>query len=117
MCGDVAQRQRAAQAGEQLVECPVLRFLEGAVVRAFELDADGEVVARGASAPGGRAGMPSAPVHRDELDEAPVAPDEKVSGYFHPLDLAEIRMRPGVETVGEEFLDAVAAVLAGGQTD
>ena len=43
--GDVAQRQRLAQAPHELLERSVLRLVEGAVVGAFELDADREVVA------------------------------------------------------------------------
>ena len=50
MGSEVSQRQRRAQARDQLLERAVLRFVESAVVAAFELDADGEVVAGAAAA-------------------------------------------------------------------
>jgi len=47
----------------------------------------------------------------------PVAAHEKVSGHSHGGDFLEIRVRPGIEAVGEEALDRVAAVFAGRQAD
>src|ERR1044071_7357102 len=67
--GEIAQRQRAAQPCDQRAERAVLRFLEGRVVSSFELDADREVVARAAAAPGRNPGVPRAAIHRDELDQ------------------------------------------------
>src|SRR2546430_6762355 len=53
------------------------------------------------SAPARRAGMPRAPLHRHELQQLAVAPDEKVRRQLQSRDVAEIRMRGGVEPVGD----------------
>ena len=41
----------------------------------------------------------------------------KCDETFSPLDFLEVRVRVGVEAVGEQPLDRVAAVLAGRQAD
>src|SRR2546430_16895409 len=69
------------------------------------------------SAPARRAGVPRAPLHRHELQQLAVAPDEKVRRQLQSRDVAEIRMRGGVEPVGEQPLDRVAAVLPPRQAD
>src|SRR5205085_10194419 len=58
--GDVAQRNVLAQNVNQFTQPRVLRGGEFRFVGAFQLHADGEIVASRASAPARRAGMPGA---------------------------------------------------------
>src|SRR5688572_7605133 len=95
----------------------VLRGLEWLLLGALELNADGEVVAAVAAAPGGDPGVPRAALRRHELDHRAVAPDEKVSRHSQFADFPEIGMRLRVEAVGEQALDRVAAVLPRRQAD
>src|SRR5438034_11484431 len=115
--GDVAQRECSFQTVNQLDQARVLSVGEGGIVRAFELDADREIVAPLAAAPARDAGMPGAARDRHELHELAVAPHEEVRRDAQLRDLAEIRVRFRVEAIGEEALDRVAAVLPRRQAD
>jgi hypothetical protein len=45
--------------------------------------------------------VPGAQCARDELDQRAVAPDQEVRGDAHSRERAEIRMRAGIEPIGE----------------
>src|SRR6185436_18142014 len=98
-------------------QAAVLRVFERTVVDAFELDADGEVVAPLTPAPAGGAGVPGALVHRNELDQRAVAAHQEMRRHLERMNLAEIRVRLRIEAVGEQALDRVAAVLPRRQAD
>src|SRR6185369_2753086 len=95
----------------------VLRLGEGHVVRAFELDADGEIIAAGPSLPLGGARMPGAVTGEDVLAQLAVTPDEEVRGNLEALDLLEVGMRQGIEAVLEERVDPRAAEFTGRERD
>src|SRR5712664_3153028 len=79
MSGDVAQGQREAKASYERCELVVLAILERRLVRALELDADREIVAALAAAPGRGAGVPGAPLDWDELQQLAVPAHQEVS--------------------------------------
>jgi len=95
------QRIVAAQLSEQPIEGPILDALEGGMVAALELDADGEVVAVLPPQPVRNAGVPCPPRARNELDQLAVTADEEVGRYPQGVDLTKIRMRFGIEAIGE----------------
>lgn len=61
--------------------------------------------------------MPGAPVGVDEADRLAVAADEVMRRHAQMRDGGVVRVRGGIERVGEELLDAGAAELVGGEAD
>src|SRR5437868_12680477 len=100
MRGDVAQRQPGFQPKNQTGQPGILCTGERTVLGALELDADREIIAARATAPGRGAGVPGTALDRDELDQLAVPADEEVRRHPHAGDLAEIRMCLRVEAVG-----------------
>ncbi len=98
-------------------ETAVLGIGIGNVVSTFQLDADGIVVAPFAPAKRGNAGMPRAMIEGDELDDFTVAPDQRVRGDAHVLDLAKVGMPGSVEPIGEKIDNAGPAELPRRQAD
>src|SRR5512134_712335 len=109
----VARLQRSRETGEP----SVLRGSKPRIVRAFELNADGEIVAARAPLPARVARVPRAAAARHELEKLAVATDEKVRGYLSARDRCVVRMRGGIEPVGEELGDARPAELPRRQAD
>src|SRR5690606_28072215 len=52
-----------------------------------------------------------------KLDQAAVPPYEEMRGYLELVDFGKIGVCLRVEAIGEQLDDAVAAILAGRQTD
>lgn len=95
----------------------VLPVGEGLEVTAFKLDANGEVVAARATAPGRDAGVPCTFVTRHELYDLAVAPHQKMGRHPNPFDLFIKGVFRMIQRVGKEPLDCVAAIFSGRQTD
>ena len=93
----VARLERAREGGKP----PVLRVRERCFARAFELDADGKIIAMRAPLPARLARVPRAPAARHELVEIAVASNQEVSGNFRAGDRRIKRVRGGVKPVGE----------------
>ena len=93
----------------------VLDRLVRDVVRAFDLDPDGEIVAAGPATPRRFARVPRTPCAGDELHERPVPANEVVRRDAQGGDGGECGMRGRVEPVREETLDRIAAELTGRQ--
>jgi hypothetical protein len=70
-------------------------------IGAFELDTNGKIIASLAALPRRCSSVPGAQCARDELDQRAVAPDQEVRGDAHSRERAEIRMRAGIEPIGE----------------
>src|SRR5688500_6517365 len=102
---------------KKLCELQVLRSGEDVIVGAFELDADGKVVAAAAAAPRRGAGVPGAARDGNELYGLAVAADQEVARDLEFNNFFEIRVRGRVKTVREQPLDRVPAVLPGRQAD
>ena len=117
MAGQVSNRVVLQQGGTHAGQGFVLRFFEHPAVDAFELNANGVVVAVVASAVAGCTGMPGTLVATDKLAQVPIAADEKVRGHLHAFDAFEIRMRVPIQRIGEQALDLVTAKLPGWQAD
>ena len=109
----VAARERPDEPGQHCV----LRARIRDVVATLELDSDREIIAALPAAPGRLPGMPRALAARHELDQRAVAPDEEVRRHAQFGDRREIRVCAGIEAVGEQPFDGVAAELAGRQRD
>lgn len=93
----IARLDRAREDGKP----PVLRVRERCCARAFELDADGKIIALRAPLPARLARVPRARAARHELVELSVAADQEVSGNFRARDRRVKRVRGGVKLVGE----------------
>ena len=115
MAGDVLDGMLLPQEADEPGQGRILRRSERDFVAAFEFDADREVVAASGAAPARFAGVPGAQAARHELHEPAVAPDQEVGGDAQRLDFPVVGMRVGIQGVGEQALDAVAAELARGQ--
>jgi len=76
--GDAFDRKGGAQREGQFVQHGILRVGEWHVVTAFQLDADGKIVAARPALPNGYARVPGALQNRNELDELTLAADVKV---------------------------------------
>src|SRR5690606_38869814 len=113
----VAQAVAPAQDGDGRREAGVLALGEAVALVADELDADREVVAARPAEQARCAGMPGAVVAGDELHQLSPPPDQQVRGHAHALEVGEGRMRPQVEPVAEERLDAAQAEAPGRQAD
>jgi len=109
----MAREERAGELDERVV----LRLGEGNVVGAFELDADGEIVAALAPVPRRGACMPRAIVGRNVLAQLPVAANEEMRGDLESVDLPEVFVLPRIEAVLEERVDPGAPELARRQRD
>ena len=57
----------------------VLGVLKGQIVAALELDADGKIIAARSAVPARHASVPGAPPAAHELQQSPVATDQKMS--------------------------------------
>src|SRR3954470_5983995 len=117
MRGDVAQRPPGFQRRNQTGQAGILCTSERTALGALKLDADREIIAARAAAPGRGAGVPGTALDRDELDELAVPADEEVRRHPHAGDLAEILMRLRIEPVGEQALDRLAAEFTRRQAD
>src|SRR5690606_666691 len=110
-------RVGAAEGADDADQDVVLAVRIGQGIAAFQLDDDGEIVAGGAPAPAGLAGMPGAPAEGDVLDELAVASDDEMRRDFEPAQALKIRMGVMIEGVGEQLVDVRTAELGGRQTD
>src|SRR5574341_442452 len=93
---DVADRVARFQRARETGEPSVLRGGKRRIVRALELDADGEIVAARAPSPTRVARVPCAAAARHELEKLSVAADQKVRGYLRARDRRVVRMRGGI---------------------
>jgi len=112
---DGGDRIMATKAVQKPIQAAVLAGGVGRVVAAFQFDADGEIVATGAALPLRDAGVPGALSAGDALDEPTVAADHEMRRHPEPRQRRVQRVGGGVERVGKEFQDVVAAEIAGRQ--
>lgn len=85
MPGDTLNRIVLAQTLCQSDQNFILCISERRGVAAFELDADGEIIAAFAALPVRGTRMPGALAARHELNQGAVAADEKMRGNFQAL--------------------------------
>lgn len=115
--GDIGDRVARGQRARKFRQPSVLRVSEGRRTGAFQLDADGKIVAARPALPARVARMPRAPGAGNELDQFTVTADEEVSGYPGARNSGVERVRLRVEAVGEEFDDARPAEFSRRQAD
>jgi hypothetical protein len=95
----------------------ILTVRIGDVVGAFQLDADGEVIA---FRPPLEAGSPRVPGSTGQgyiLDELPVAPNQEMGGYPQVGDARKVWVCARVQTVVKQVVDPPPAELARGETN
>src|SRR5688572_13939817 len=115
--GERTQRQARTEFAHQSRQAAVLRDFEGPVVDAFEFDADGKIVAALAPAPARSAGVPGARLERHELDQLAITANQEMRRHAHAGQAGERSMRGGIQAVGEQPFDGVAAESAARQAD
>jgi hypothetical protein len=103
--GEVGDRVTAAQRPGESGQDTILGSLVVQRVGAFQLDADGEIVALLPAPPRRSAGMPRPAFAGYKLRQRAVAPDQEMRGNPQLPDRGEVGMRAGVETVGEQLRD------------
>jgi hypothetical protein len=92
-------------------------MLEWQIIGAFQLYADGEVVAALPATPVGRSGMPRAPCAGYELNQFAVAPYQEMCGNSDGGDFAKIGVPVRIKLVREEIENARSTEFARRQTD
>ena len=108
---------KCAQRLDQIDESKVLCILEGLLITALQFNANREIIAALTALPGRYSGVPGALLATNELDQCPVAGNQKVGRNTGAADPCEIGMGIRVEGVGKQADNIVAAKLCGWQTD
>ena len=106
-----------AQQSREFGKPNVLRVLERQFVAAFEFDAERKIIALFPVLPAGNSGMPGALCAGHKLDQFAIAADQEMRRYPEGADGRKIGMGAGVEGVGEQTQDIVAAELRWRQAD
>ncbi|CAK0767471.1 hypothetical protein CCP4SC76_4750017 [Gammaproteobacteria bacterium] len=95
----------------------VLSGGKGFVIAAFQLDADGEIIAVVAAIKSGSSGVPGALEERYKLHHLAVTPDQQVRGDAQRGNDGKVGVRRGVQVIEKKGLDPGAAVLSRRQAD
>ena len=106
-------RNRRAKAAERFV----LRGFKVFPLHAFELDADGVVVAVVTAPVARNPSMPGALLCADKLPQLTTAPDVEMRRHLQTFHLLEVGVLVPVQLVRKQALHLVAAVLAWRQAD
>ena len=101
----------------QMRQCRILLGRKTCALQAFQLDADGVVVALLAPVPGGCACMPGPLVATHELLDAASAPHHEMRRHLQAANALEIRVRIKVQRVGKQLLNVRPAIFARRQAD
>jgi hypothetical protein len=103
---------RGYRASSAASTCRNLRVLGpgvGPLVGAFQLDADGVVVASRPAAPGRHPGVPGAPVERHVLGDRAAPADEQMRGHPHPVEAGEALVGASYRAIQEQIVRRAAA--------
>lgn len=93
----IRRHERPRKANELLV----LDILKGLVVRSLKLDADREIVDSLPPLTTGSSSMPRPLGRRNELDQFPVPPNQKMRRYLETRDFLVIGMAARIEPIAE----------------
>ena len=116
-CRITQARISAAQGSHKLGQRLILRGLVGKLVRAFELDADGKIVAGTAAAIIRLPRMPGSLRKRHILRQGTVTPDQHMSGDAHLAHLRKVAVGVSIEPVREQVVYPGTAEIAGREAD
>ena len=108
----VKARITSDQGVEDVREDRVLAVRVAGIVRAFEFDADGKVVAIRSSTAARDAGVPCAAIEGDELGDRTRATDEEVRRDAHAFQVGQARIAGAVQDVAKEPTDRAGAEFA-----
>src|SRR3569623_1946271 len=111
--GGIVLLQRTGDGGEH----GILAVAVGLVIAAFELDADGKVIAALTSGKTGWACMPGAAVERNILHHLAVATNQHMRGDTQRGDALEIGVGRRFQLVGEQRVDPRTAEFSRRQAD
>ncbi len=95
----------------------ILSIIERLLITAFQLDADGEIIAVLAPQILRAAGMPGALIKGHELNDLAITPDQQMCRHLKLMNLGEVRMRIRRKLSQKKLLDIRAAKLAWWQAD
>ena len=85
------------------------------LVGTFQFYANTEIIAVLTTCKTGRTSVPGPAPQIDELQQPPVATNQQVGRHIHASDFVIRRVFIAVQAVGEESLDGITAITAGGQ--
>lgn len=83
------------------------------MVDAFELDADGEVVAPRSTAPAGSPGMPGTLIKRDELPRSATSVDKKMGRHGHASEIFQRWIGCSVQAIQKKIFHHRCAKFSG----
>ena len=120
VAGDVLARKcgiGGQQGIDDGIELDVLNVFVGRIVGALQLNPDREVIADGAVAVAGNAGMPGALIEGDVLYQFARAADQEMCGNPEVSDALVVGVLAGIQRIGEKLGDALRAKLSRGKAD
>ena len=117
MADQTLNRIAPADRFEQAPQAHILSRLESQTLQAFELDANGEIIAVAASCPSRSTRMPSATATRHKLNKLTITPDQKVSRHLQALKRLKFNMCQRVQAIVEQVVDMGAPIDPCGQAD
>ncbi len=86
-------RRGVVQRLQQVLQALILAIVISLLIAAFELDADGKVIARRASPPARHSGVPGAQMRGDVLHDLTVTTDQKMGTDTQTDERTQLRMR------------------------
>ena len=95
MPDDGRDRESGCQYFNQRIQTYILCVFKRQVVAAFQLNANGKIIAALAPLPAGDAGMPGALQARNELNAFAIAPDKEMRRDAQTIDRGKKRMLSG----------------------
>lgn len=91
----------------------VLDRLKRQRITTFQLYADGEIIAAISPSPARHPRMPSPHFRRNKLDKFAIAANKVVRGYPELVDFPKKRVAVGIQSIGKETLNSIAAKAVG----
>lgn len=109
----IIRQQQLAQPCQTLV----LRIRKHKGISAFQLDAQGIIIAIGTSLKTRLARMPGPVIAGNKLQHSTITPDQKMGGNFETTNCLEIRIGGPIKPILEKVLNGMTIELARRQTD
>lgn len=94
-----------------------MRISKPAVVSAFQLYTDGEIIAAFSTLKAGLTSMPGLAIEGHVLRYTAVSLDQQMSRYMQMRDFSKERMQGRVQTITKQIIDVTAAEFSWWQAD
>lgn len=108
---------RCTQFRDEVRQNHILHLLERQIVRAFEFDANREIIATISITPLGFTCMPGARPARHELNQLAIATDEKVRRNASVGNFTKVGVSLRIKTIGKQLGDRISTKAPGWQAD